>query len=362
MKRNQNEYPPASPAAGGPLRLIQALRAAACLLVVIYHALDIFGASARPPRSAEAIWPNAAAGVDLFFVISGLVMGRSARRLRGVARGWQLFLARRLRRILPLYWVLTFAKLGLLGLLPHRAFPAALAIAASLLFIPVRDAAGQVRPVLAVGWTLQFEMLFYAAVALCLALRRPVVAVMPALAVLAVAGLFRQPSWPAPLVFCNGLVLEFGLGVAASGVARPLARARPGFAWLLLAAGTIALLAIPPPGVWRFALWGLPAFAIVLALLLLEPSLGRALPSPIERVGDASYAIYLVHPFLVPVAGTAVLRCLPASLAGSVPHLAALTCLSLGLSLGAGLTLHEWADAPLQAWLSRVRHPELTRS
>ena len=66
------------------IRMVQALRAAACLLVVAFHAVIY-----RP--GAVRAWPNGATGVDLFFVISGYVMVVSSRRLIGRPGGGVVF-------------------------------------------------------------------------------------------------------------------------------------------------------------------------------------------------------------------------------------------------------------------------------
>ena len=58
---------------------VQALRAAAALLVVLYHAFEMWG-QRIDPAAPGVNWSNGAAGVDIFFVISGFVMVISSRR------------------------------------------------------------------------------------------------------------------------------------------------------------------------------------------------------------------------------------------------------------------------------------------
>ena len=196
-------------------RTVQALRGLACALVVAYHAVGCWGEGRVPPRGADSIWPNGAAGVDLFFVISGFVMAVSAPGLSGPAGAWR-FIVRRCHRVVPLYWLMTCAKLAVLAL-SGRATYNAWHVVASLLLLPSRDAVGVVRPVLGVGWTLQVEALFYALFALALAVRKPPLRVLlPVLLPLAVAGFFRRDEWPVPLALANGLVLEFVLGVGVA--------------------------------------------------------------------------------------------------------------------------------------------------
>jgi exopolysaccharide production protein ExoZ len=311
------------------LQTVQALRAAACLLVVAYHA-------------DGGRWPNGAAGVDLFFVISGLVMQMSSAGLAA-----RVFMVHRLRRLVPLYWTLSAAKLAI-GLV----WPATLAVArpgawnmvASFLFIPARDGAGLVRPLLGVGWTLQFEMLFYVLFAGALALRRrPAWVVLPILGALTIAGFWRVPAWPAALTLANGLVAEFGFGMILAMAAPCLAGLKPPVGWLLVLLGAIFLLAGPSGGAWRFVFWGLPAAAIVAGALVLEAPLRGRLPRIGLVLGDSSYAIYLVHPFLVPVLVVAL---------GRAP-IAVVVVASLVTCALAGWLVHHWFDEKVQARLRR---------
>src|SRR4051794_1209787 len=126
---------------------IQALRAVAALLVVVYHAFDMWGAriSAAAPGTA---WANGAAGVDIFFVVSGFVMVVSSRRLAAQPRAWRTFIQHRIVRIVPLYWLLTTAKLTLVFWFADLALRSNLDfdyVARSYLFFPLVDTAGHFR-------------------------------------------------------------------------------------------------------------------------------------------------------------------------------------------------------------------------
>ena len=311
----------------------------ACLLVVTFHALEACGRH----------YVNLSAGVDLFFVISGFVMFTSSRRLAGQAGGWRVFMRRRLERIVPLYWLLTLAKLAITLAAPHltpATRPTAWNLAASFLFIPARDAAGLVRPVLPVGWTLNYEMLFYLVFAAALAWRRPPLTILlPALAPLAVAGFWRTGDWPAPLSLANGLVLELCAGVALAQAFAHDWRPRPPACAAMLLAGATLLLLLPAAGPWRFLAWGLPALLVVAGTVGLEPELRPRLPKLALQLGDASYAIYLSHVFIVPVLAHAIGRAgVAADIVASV-----IICSSVGLALDA------YVDAPMRGWARKVR-------
>ncbi len=336
---------PAFPA--GALLGVQALRAVACLMVVAFHVLEAAG------RRAGLAWPNGSGGVDLFFVISGFVMFTSSRGLAGRRDGWRVFLQRRLERIVPLYWLLTVAKTAITLAAPGLAPTTRLSawnLAASLLFVPARDAAGIVRPVLPVGWTLNYEMLFYLVFAGALACRRrPLAVLLPVLLPLGLAGFWRQEDWPAVLSMANGLVLELCGGVALAQAMTRGWRPGPPASAAMLSAGLALLMVVPAAGPWRFLAWGLPALLMVAGTVGLEAGFRRRMPGLLLKLGDASYAIYLSHVFVVPV--------LVYALAGNrLPPVVALAMLlpaCLIVSSATGLVLHRFVDAPIQSWLRR---------
>ncbi|MDB5937705.1 MAG: acyltransferase, partial [Polaromonas sp.] len=146
---------------------VQILRFVAAMLVVVMHiteAISVRITGAGP----DHYWSAGAIGVDIFFVISGFVMAMSTARLpAGNQTNWQaawIFMKRRLLRIAPLYWFYTLLKAALVLILPSLALRSSIDmqhLLASMLFIPALSPWGLVQPTLPVGWTLNFEMLFY---------------------------------------------------------------------------------------------------------------------------------------------------------------------------------------------------------
>jgi exopolysaccharide production protein ExoZ len=140
---------PASPSRG-VLKNVQALRAVAAVMVVFVH-LDQLGVAAG---GRSGLFEAGNAGVDLFFVISGLIMVLTT---WGRPIGPRRFFVNRLKRVVPLYWIVTLAVFAIAVVAPSlmqatRADPVELA--KSLLFIPFAKANGLVQPVAFVGWTL----------------------------------------------------------------------------------------------------------------------------------------------------------------------------------------------------------------
>ncbi len=281
-------------------RNVQVLRGVAALMVVAHHASQNWSANAF--GNTGETWLNGAAGVDIFFVISGFVMAISS---LGKGEGWaaaRAFLERRLVRVMPLYWLITgllMLKIGL-GLVRNadgmHPIPFWFGLD-SLLLIPCRNASGQILPLLSPGWTLSFEMFFYVWFALALGLRKSVPGLLTiALGALAVVGIFRAESWPTVTVLCSPLLLEFLAGLWLGHCARTGRVLEARWAAPLGAVGLVAIWLLPPAtGSWMRLAWGLCGFLAVQAAIALEGSLGGRMPRWALLIGDASYSIYLTH-------------------------------------------------------------------
>lgn len=279
---------------------IQYLRALAALAVVVVHNLE---RSDYPFVVGEA-------GVDLFFVISGFVMWTLADAQQPSA---QVFLWRRIIRIVPLYWAATLVAIVGARLKPGFFWNYDVGfdnVWKSLLFIPHNVASGGWNPVVGQGWTLTYEMFFYVLFAFALLAKARWRFFVPGamLLLLVAGGVYRRNDDPVWLTYTNPLLLEFLAGIALGALwRRASAReaARPG-AW----AGGVALLtlgfgalAVESAMHWmpvhdRSLIWGIPAVFIVSGALALERA-GRVprLRLPL-LLGDASYSIYLLHAFV----------------------------------------------------------------
>ena len=90
---------------------LQALRAIAAINVVLFHMIGSAESYGVHARWFPLLGKWGASGVDLFFVISGFVMVYAQARS---PKGPVDFLLSRARRIVPIYWVLSFGVLALL--------------------------------------------------------------------------------------------------------------------------------------------------------------------------------------------------------------------------------------------------------
>ena len=273
---------------------IQYLRALAALAVAVYHVGNHAGVS----------FEVGAAGVDLFFVISGFIMWTVTVDRRS---GPGPFLADRITRIAPPYILLTVATYLTARYVP-AVFPnmrTSLSHAAlSVLFVPHVDPQGTSFPQIVSGWTLNYEMFFYVVFATMLLVpeRARVQVSTAVLVLLPVAGLLVGGSSPIVRAYTSPLLLEFcaglWLGAAWKGGWLPgagwggigLATGVAGFALWQALQGT-------DPGAWRALMWGLPALLVVGGALAIERQNKVAASWPLLLVGNASYSIYLVNAF-----------------------------------------------------------------
>lgn len=292
---------------------LELLRGAAALLVLLEHVrYSVAITCGRGVLLPEAIdrfkgyW-----GVDIFFVLSGYLIGLTLDRPGATARS---FLLARLARILPLYLVASAFCLAVPMLRSYELSPAM--IVTTLTLMPV--AGGAMDPVTAhpYGWTLCYEMLFYLAATVLAAIFGPRRALPAMLGVFTLAPLLITATGPAagwayPNFALSPLTAEFALGLLAYRLTGSVPR-RAGWAMLALGAtgfvrgcqadGTCVLqseVIADPLWAWtRVARFGLPAFACVLGTARLDRA---GTFQPVARfataVGAASYSLYLIQPF-----------------------------------------------------------------
>ncbi len=340
----------------GQIEAIQALRAIAALLVVFGHAAH--ETEAIGPRvGLPAIDPSFlhwGIGVDIFFVISGFIMVHTSADLFGRPGAWRIFLARRIARIVPLYWLLTSVLL-LGSLVAPRLLNVPVGdwqhVLASYLFIPSLRGGDETRPVMALGWTLNLEMFFYVlfAAAMLLPLKRGMIALALAITGLALAGAMLRPTQVQLAFWTQQIILEFLFGCLLAllhrqGVRLPAAAAillvALGFAGMVKAHGLDAASTVPPA-----LRWGLPAALIVGGAALYRGAPPR-LALVLTGLGNASYSLYLFHPFAL-----RPLREIWVKLVGDTLPLEIYIAVALTVAAIASTLLYRWVERPIGRWL-----------
>lgn len=325
---------------------IQMLRGVAALMVLVGHVLaeaqHYFG---LPIPLATLPWTR---GVDIFFVISGFVVALSAGRYAGRPGA---FLARRAARVVPLYWLFTSLMVAVLLLAPGAAKDTALEpaqIVSSYFFLPYERHDGRIAPVLSLGWTLNYEMWFYALLALALTLRSPLATATGALAGLVVAGLLFPGASALWICWTNPLILEFAFGMGLAFIwsrrgGRIDGRFGPGILVLALA----LMVTLDSTSLPRVIAAGVPAALIVAAATLFW---GKR-RAPGQRLGDASYALYLSHRFVLRPLTLILIPVLP----GGAGSAAIFAIVATGLALAVAFAVHAGFERPMMARLDRRR-------
>lgn len=278
---------------------IQYLRGLAAFSVVLFHISEQFGGP----------FAIGAAGVDLFFVISGFIM-------------WvttvdhpvdpQRFMWRRIVRIVPLYWIVTLLTALAIFVKPQFLFGHVLSpanLVGSLLFLPITQN-GALHPVVIQGWTLCYEMMFYVIFALSLLLgeKQRFAALIGVLTALVVLNVLLLKGYAE--AFTSPIVLEFAAGIVVGRLWMKDVRLQLVLALSLVVGGFILLVMVQmlDPEMPRVLRWGVPSMLVVAGAVFAE----RARPfSPMALFtffGNASYSIYVWHVLVVVVVTGIILR------------------------------------------------------
>jgi peptidoglycan/LPS O-acetylase OafA/YrhL len=342
---------PAKSAASSRVLELDALRALAALSLMLFHFTHVFSVKYGYSHPLGFEFPYGKYGTQLFFMLSGYV---NAMTLLGKREPLD-FLAARAIRILPSYYLVIGVNLGLLLFLPftlHGTYSWS-QVAANLTLVPGLWGAEFLEPV---TWTLQVEVLFYAALlvmycsgglerplrtllwylAICLAgtwWLGGIAAELAGTAAATQANLLQEllllPYLPlfamGMLLFelrrGNGSRLGNGLGVLVAAIVFHCIDQRdhnPAATVLLLGLLAGAGWGVLPPLRWR----------------------------PLVFVSSISYSLYLLHNNL----GTAFLYYL--NQAGVPPQVC--FCLVFPFVLGISSAATFWFERPISAWLRQA--------
>jgi peptidoglycan/LPS O-acetylase OafA/YrhL len=367
------------------LPALTGLRFLAALAVVLLHFMAMID---FPPPLAE-LARQGGLGVSLFFVLSGFILVyHYAGWFEAGLGGYGAFIWRRFARVYPLH-LLALILVTPLGLAAAADLPAGtvvlswlanLALVQALVPVPI-DA-----PLHSLwngpSWSLSAEACFYllfplfaygvlrrvrdgrgALRLLILLFALEVIVFVAALAALALwvevdHTLRREPALPT-VIFLSPLarVWEFFIGGATGllflywrerlGRARGQAAAQ-GVLLLLLAAIVAGLNRAPGlwevTGTWAHLVATLPFAALILLLATGRGWLARCLAAPpLVRLGEASYALYIIH--FLPV--LALRLAFPP---GTRPP-QWLAWLVMSGTILASLALYRWVERPAQRWL-----------
>lgn len=347
-----------------PIFNIQIVRLVAALLVLFSHVQH----EAQKPnfldKSEYTPWSPIyfAGGVDIFFVISGFIMYHISKNDFFRPKAPQKFMLRRLVRVATPYWIFTTAMIGAVIIFEKHVTHSALSfwhILASYFFIPFENAYGKMYPILMLGWTLNFEIFFYFIFALALSfkVRDGLIFIYSVIASFGLIGAFIPPE-SGPLAFwCNPIVFEFLMGISLALLWETGVRWSMRTGLTILCIGFAAMYWLKETGIsehyWAARpLWmGLPALAICASAALTRES---AQPNIFKRIlvfgGDASYALYLSHPFAL---NTVILICGYFGWKSAWSYVWLACIVSLMVAVAVHLTL----EKPVTSWLNKITSP-----
>lgn len=352
----------------GEIRALNTVRGLAALMIALLHAPIAFGVA--------ELFPHANLGVDLFFVLSGFVIAYAyGPRIDGGMTLWR-FGQLRLARLYPLIVLATLVGFGLWAVrtavnhLPVTR-DALLALPLNLAFCPAPSDAnpsGLAFPFLLQAWSITWEIVMYFSFFLW---RRHVgrgawvVSVIGGITLWILAAVYGRldGGWTTETFFIGGARAVFGFwtGVAIHGLRTredgPSLSPLPD-RLLMTAAGLAAVAMLVyaifiSPTYWQADALGVTAgVPLVLAALVLRPQ--RWLENWLgDRVGEASYSLYMLHFMTLDFLGVALRR---------LPPIDPVLHIGVGLAwMGAIIIgswcVWRWVETPLRVYFSRPLSP-----
>ena len=347
-----------------PYPSLNLVRVVLAFLVLGYHAGGTIALDKYFSISAfDQLLGFAGNRVAFFFVLSGFVMKLAYGKYIGQIDKCRPYLWRRFVRVFPTYWAVLAMVIVASMFLPNgmAAVPGDLeSILKMLLLIPQPETAGGPNgaPLLIVAWTLHYELVFYLVLAAWIASR----ALGGAISLLFVinaadcaassCGSYRQ--------FLSGLPMAyFVVGVAAAWAFRRLPALRMSMPmpmpimWLALA-GYVGIALAPQLSSGHVVLQHSELISVGLAAVILVCLVNAEEARPqrsgsrwVQRLSDASYAMYLLHfPIISLVCKLLVLAGVQGALGATLALI-----LSCVISVGASVAFNVYIESRLVAWL-----------
>ena len=268
---------------------LQLLRAFAAINVVYLHVLIGGESYGKPSIVFPYVGGWGANGVDIFFVISGFVMIYTHSINPKTILN---FYKSRILRIVPVYWLITSFIILIYFFFPNIFRSLIIDIKSSISsFLFVSQILNSSHPIINLGWTLEWEMLFYLIFGLALyfrTLNRIIISIFFMMVLI----IFVSEK----LYF-----LEFFLGVISGYLYIKLKKINQNTGFIILVLGILALLMSLNPNSKlvdydRVLIWGLPATLIVIGATYSKQVKNQF----ILYLGDASYSIYLLQMLTIP--------------------------------------------------------------
>lgn len=309
------------------IKSIQYLRGIAALSVVLFHFLWILNESNQLniPHLGSILFSNGRAGVDLFFIISGFVMALSSEKNLGRKNNILSFILKRTLRIYPLLFLFViFVSIKNntdVNLMLRSLIPLHLNYSSEPPYFGYN--------ILAVAWTLTYELFFYFIFSLSMLINhkfRSLICIFIIFIMLTLSQFYFMGSWSVDPSFSvqtelNGIpkvilslasspmMLEFCVGIVSyyifkhinvvkfSHIIRPLIICSIGLLSIVLISSNIFY----GHGILK---WGLISFLLLTLFILYEKLFYIKCNSSLKFLGDISYSVYMSHIIVMPYIGS----------------------------------------------------------
>lgn len=328
---------------------LDALRAISCLALLAFHFTYVYRNKYGFASPLGFAFPYGKYGVQLFFMLSGLVNAMTLLKKRQPGE----FVVSRLIRILPSYWLMIVASVWLFAFVPMFHMSAAPELAlANITTMPQLLGYPNMEPV---TWTLQIEMLFYAFLVISLALGlldRPFRTMMVAIGVclFCCTGFawfkeaFPMSAWNGRFAFVENLFFMKNLPLFAMGILLNEILAKRGNHWWLAGGILASAIVFHAIDVRDYN----PAATLLLFAMLALSAYGK-LPvlrfRPLIFISTISYSLYLFHNNL----GSLVIR--QFENLGCSPLVAVIAGTLFAVGLASAITF--WFERPISNYLRR---------
>jgi exopolysaccharide production protein ExoZ len=336
------------------LPLLQVFRGAAATFVVLFH-VTWHGRVLHPEYFFGRAFMFGHSGVDFFFVLSGFIMVYAHAKDAGhPGKAWA-FVKARFARIFPAYWVVLAVTLACYAWRPelHQYGAYARNVPTATRAVMLYDQLRQ--PVVPVAWSLSYELAFYAFFVLFFVAGWAAFAAAAAVwcALILAPGMgWAQATAPTLL---SPFIIEFFLGSVAAAI---VLRWRPHVGGAALVAAAIACGVVAVADAWSFIdtnhnvrNFALPYCLLILAGASYDVRRTRRYPRTLLLLGEASYAVFLVH-YLAVQNGIFWIAAHPA-----VPAMLGWQCTLVLLSMALiaiGVGFHVAVERPLHAGVRRI--------
>lgn len=257
---------------------LEALRFFAAISVVLYH-IPFVGIGNF--------------GVDIFFIISGYIMMLSTAENKSLTA----FYLKRAIRIFPLYYLVTILVFLISVFSPDllkNTTSNFMHLVYSLAFIPFDKNGVGHQPIIAVGWTLNYEIYFYLLFGLAMWVSSSHRAILTFFALLIGYVFFNMFDSFLKTVYGDLIVFEFGLGILLyeSLLNKNTVRI---LTFSLVIITFLAYEQVIPNH--RLFYFGFPAFLIM--YVFVRAVSNRRVPDFFVLLGGSSYSVYLTHSFVI---------------------------------------------------------------